>query len=260
MKIHTLTPGLMVITLIGCAKPVTVACPEPHETHAKDDHAREPGPHGGRILHFGKNHAELCIDRDMGKVTLWLVDDAMAKLVPVDSPSLTLNVTSPARQLTMPAEPHASDPKAEGRSSRFSVTDPAFTADRSWSGTIAFLANGKPYALDFTEIGAAVEAADPKEDELYLKPGGLYTIADIEANGRTTVSSKYKSLKISHDIKPKPGDRLCPVTLTKANEKLTWVIGGKTYEFCCPPCVDEYVGTAKTDPAGIKPPEAFIKK
>ena len=35
---------------------------------------------------------------------------------------------------------------------------------------------------------------------------------------------------------------------------------GKTYEFCCPPCVDEFVRMAKETPDQIKAPEMYVKK
>jgi multiple sugar transport system substrate-binding protein len=38
---------------------------------------------------------------------------------------------------------------------------------------------------------------------------------------------------------------ICPISKTKAAPKFSWVVGGKTYQFCCPPCVDEFVQTAK---------------
>jgi hypothetical protein len=63
-------------------------------------------------------------------------------------------------------------------------------------------------------------------------------------------------------MKPKPGDKICPVTMTKANPACTWIIAGKEYEFCCPPCVDEFVSWAK-DPElakDILPPEEYVKK
>ena len=106
---------------------------------------------------------------------------------------------------------------------------------------------------------AVAAAPTGKEAAVYLMPGGVYTADDIKANGDTTVSAKYKDLKVSHDIKPVAGDKLCPVTLTKANADLTWVIGGKKYEFCCPPCVEEFVSLAKTKPDEVKAPETYIK-
>jgi YHS domain-containing protein len=63
-----------------------------------------------------------------------------------------------------------------------------------------------------------------------------------------------------HDAKPKKGQRVCPITDTVANPKLSWVVGGKTYQFCCPPCVTEFVKKAKTNPKAIKAPEDYVKK
>jgi YHS domain-containing protein len=50
------------------------------------------------------------------------------------------------------------------------------------------------------------------------------------------------------------------VSKTKATPRFAWVIGGKMYLFCCPPCVDEFVQTAKEKPEEIKPPEEYRKK
>ena len=54
--------------------------------------------------------------------------------------------------------------------------------------------------------------------------------------------------------------RSCPVTFTKANPKIEWIVGGKKYLFCCPPCVDEFVRWAKVEPDQIKMPEEYIQK
>ena len=124
---------------------------------------------------------------------------------------------------------------------------------------------GERFRLGFTTAGAAhaeeMPPALPEDEErlLYLVPGGKYTAADIAANGRTSAGLKFRGQMASHDMKPKPGDRICPVTLTKANPKFAWVIDGKSYEFCCPPCIDEYVKLAKESPSELKGPETFIK-
>jgi YHS domain-containing protein len=104
------------------------------------------------------------------------------------------------------------------------------------------------------------QLADEDERKLYLTPGGKYTEADIKANGGQTAAAKFRGIMASHDMKPKPGDKVCPITLTKANPKFTWTIGGKEYEFCCPPCVDEFVQTAKMHPEEIKEPDDYVKK
>ena len=110
------------------------------------------------------------------------------------------------------------------------------------------------------EANVPDKVAGEEERKLYLAPGGKYTAADVQANGGVTASQKFKGVQAAHDLKPKPGDKICPVTLTKANPKFTWVVGGKTYEFCCPPCVDEFVQLAKEKPDQVKDPEEYRKK
>ena len=63
-----------------------------------------------------------------------------------------------------------------------------------------------------------------------------------------------------HDLDPQEGDRLCPVTFTKANPACSWVVGGQTYYFCCPPCVTDFVRTAKNKPGAVKDPGEYRKR
>jgi YHS domain-containing protein len=70
---------------------------------------------------------------------------------------------------------------------------------------------------------------------------------------------KFKGIKSTHDMKPKAGDRICPITETKANPLFSWVIDGKSYQFCCPPCVDEFLKAAKASEAPLAPPESYVK-
>ena len=100
---------------------------------------------------------------------------------------------------------------------------------------------------------------DAEERELYLTAGGAYTEADIAANGPTLPSQKYRSFRANHDLQPRPGDRLCPITRTKADPNCTWIVAGRSYEFCCPPCIAEFVRLAKEKPERIQPPEAFVQ-
>jgi YHS domain-containing protein len=60
-------------------------------------------------------------------------------------------------------------------------------------------------------------------------------------------------------MSPKPGDRICPITETKANPKFVWVIGGKSYQFCCPPCIDEFLQKAKSSDDPLPDPEIFVQ-
>jgi hypothetical protein len=100
---------------------------------------------------------------------------------------------------------------------------------------------------------------ESEEQEIHLSPGGSYTMADIKANGNIVPSQKYRSFQARHDYNPAIGDRLCPVTRTKANDSCTWTINGHIYQFCCPPCIDEFVRLAKEHPEQLLPPEAYVK-
>jgi hypothetical protein len=103
------------------------------------------------------------------------------------------------------------------------------------------------------------KVTDQAERKLYLEPGGRYTEADIEANGRRTASEVFAGFRARHDIAPQAGDRLCPITHTKANSSCTWIIDGLEYQFCCPPCIDEFIELAKRHPDQIRAPESYAK-
>lgn len=107
---------------------------------------------------------------------------------------------------------------------------------------------------------AGARPMSASERELFLTPGGKYTAADIRANGGTSAFQKFAGYVPSHDADVKPGAPVCPISETRPDPKLTWVIGGQTYQFCCPPCIAEFVQKAKTDPASIKAPGAYVKK
>jgi len=103
------------------------------------------------------------------------------------------------------------------------------------------------------------KVTDSAENELYLEPGGLYTLEDIEENGRLTASQKYVGFIPAHDANPKPGEPICPITRTKANPECSWIIGGNRYQFCCPPCIDEFLQKAKSSSSQMEHPSFFIQ-
>ena len=98
------------------------------------------------------------------------------------------------------------------------------------------------------------------EKELFLTPAGKYTMEDILANENLTRSQKFKDYISAHNPQPKKGDRICPISLTKANPSCTWIIGGKSYQFCCPFCIDEFLTLAKKSPEQIKDPEHYTNR
>lgn len=108
---------------------------------------------------------------------------------------------------------------------------------------------------------AVNESDEEKERRLFMTPGGKYTREDILANGEVLPSEKFKGIRAKHDNKLEPGDKICPVTLTaKANPKFSWIIDGQKYEFCCPPCIEDFVATAKEHPEEIKSPDSYRQK
>lgn len=274
--------GVLVLGLsaAGCGKPPVAKAPAAAAKKGDDHAGHSEGPHDGTVIEFGPYHGELVVDHAAKTATVYILDEDVTDPAPIATPKLLLSLKTPTFQADLVAVPQNSDPK--GKSSRFVATHENFAKQQEFEGTLSGEIDGKPYVGDFKEEphaehkgskgnpkaakpvddhGRAVVAAPAGEEaKLYLTPGGIYTAADIQANGSTTVSAKYKDLKVSHDIKPVTGDKLCPVTLTKANAALTWVIGGKKYEFCCPPCVEEFVTLAKTNPGEVKAPEAYLKK
>ena len=167
---------------------------------------------------------------------------------------------------SLKAEPQDDD--APDKTSQFVGELPSELQGQSLEVTIPNIRiAGERYRLGFSSVSETHgdeampnKLADNAEKNLYLTAGGKYTAADIQANGNMTATQKFRGFKPAHDLFPKVGDLICPITLTKANPKCTWIIGGKNYEFCCPPCVNEFVKLAKEKSEEIKEPEDFVKK
>lgn len=150
--------------------------------------------------------------------------------------------------------------KSEG--TIFVGSDPTLGTEASFSGMVAGMIDGKPSQGEFKEgdeHAHATPAGNVKEQDLFLKPGGLYTMADIEKNGKLVPSAKFKDMSWAHEDDLKPGDKICPVTYNKADAQCVWYVNGKAYEFCCPPCLEKFVKWAKSQPDKIKPPESYVK-
>ena len=112
---------------------------------------------------------------------------------------------------------------------------------------------------DTAPVKVVATLVTPEETKLYLTPGGAYTEADIAANGSTTPEIKFDGQMANHHLNPKRGTYTCPITKTQANPKFPWIVNGKKYLFCCPPCIAEFVKQAKTKPQSIKEPQAYIQ-
>ncbi len=250
--------------------PDTAPVTAPATADNSGEHEHLPGAHGGTIVQIGQDnyHAEAVFEKG-GGIRLYMLGKDEAKVVDVENQTLTAYIKaegdSASAKMLLEPDPQMGD--AEGKTSLFVGTLPSELEGQSLEITIPSITiAGERFRFGFasstsghdTEMPAKV--ADEEETALYLTAGGKYTEADIEANGRMTASAKFKGFRAAHDLNPKVGEQICPVTLTKANPKCTWIIGGKTYEFCCPPCIDEFVILAKEEPAEVKEPEQYVKK
>jgi len=243
---------------------------ETAEPPSDEEHGHKPGEHGGIIVSLGRDsyHVEAVFEEG-NRLRLYTLGNDESRVIDVDKQTLGGFVkaegATEARPFTFEPEPQDGD--AAGRTSQFLATLPEDLGGANLEVTVPnIVISGERFRLGFKSTpeqhdeGMPDKVEDAEEQALYLTPGGKYTEEDIKANGNVTASVKFKGFMSSHDMKPKPGDKICPVTMTKANPKCTWIVGGQAYEFCCPPCVDEFVKLAKEAPDGIKEPGAYVKQ
>jgi YHS domain-containing protein len=235
-----------------------------------DEHAHKPGAHGGIIVPIGADsyHAEAVIEKG-GTLRLLMLGADESRIHEVETQVLKAYIKAEgevdATAIELTATPQDGD--SADKTSQFTGQLPEAMVGKSLEVTIPNLRIGEErFRVGFsTNVAVHDEAmparvGDDEESQLYLTPGGKYTLADIAANGNVTASVKFKGIPSTHDNKPKPGDRICPISMTKANPKFTWIVEGKSYQFCCPPCVDEFVKTAKERPDELKDPDTYIKQ
>lgn len=237
-----------------------------------EEHGHKPGSHGGIIVPLGRDsyHVEAVFAKG-GAVRLYTLGKDEARVQEVDAQELVGYVTiaggtEAAEEMKFAAQPQTGDPA--GKTSLFVGQLPAALQGKAVQVTVNNIqVGGERFRVAFSNESVAHEddampptKGNEKAKALHLTPGGKYTAADIEANGKTTPAQKYKGFKSDHNAKPRPGDKICPISMTKSNPKLTWVVGGKTYEFCCLPCIDEFVELAKARPDEVLDPSAYTKK
>ncbi|MBL8864968.1 MAG: hypothetical protein JNK93_05355 [Planctomycetia bacterium] len=262
-------------TIVGCdsSPPGSPSVESKPSAGAKEDvHGHKPGAHGGILVSLGRDsyHAEAVFEKN-GTVRLYMLGKDEARVQEVEGQELTAFLTpegsTESDKMTFRPEPQPGD--AQGMTSLFTATLPKDLLGKKVQVTINNInIQGERFRITFANEGKGSHAdaempAKKESDEeqtLFLTPGGLYTAADIVANGNTVPTVKYKGIRASHDDNPKTGDKICPISKTKANPKFTWVIAGKTYEFCCIPCIEEFVVLAKEKPGEVKDPKDYVKK
>lgn len=239
---------------------------------SQEEHGHKPGMNGGIIVPIGRDsyHAEAVFEKQ-GTLSIYMLGQDEGRVQEVEVQKLTAFVKpvggADAQSLAIEAAPQDGD--ATGKTSRFKGSLPVALQGQAVEVTIPNIRiNGERFRVGFPSVlpgsheGEMMPESlgDDESRALYLTPGGKYTEADIAANGNQTGSQKFRGFVPKHDLKPKVGDKICPVTLTKANPQCSWIVGGKVYEFCCPPCVEEFVKLAKEQPDEIKEPSDYVKR
>lgn len=267
----TVTPATVATTSVASpAAPATTSNIENGEKKTtEEEHPHKPGSHGGIIIPIGSDsyHAEAVIETT-GEFRLLMLGKDETRIQEVDVQPVKAYVKAIGDPNATPIELAAvpQDGDSPDKTSQFVGQLPKAFRGKQLDVTIPNLRiAGERFRVGFTTVTEShveeMPANLPAEEErkLYLTAGGKYTEADIKANGGLTASQKFKGLTSSHDMFPKEGDRICPVTKTKANPNFTWIVDGRSYQFCCPPCVDEFVTMAKERPEEIKAPNDYIK-
>jgi YHS domain-containing protein len=244
-----------------------------------NSHEHESGSHGGQIISLGRDSYHVEVVETKGAtsaermVRLYLLGADESRIEEIEAVTLQayLKVEGDSEAVTEKVEADPQSGDTPGKTSVLVMKIPEKFTDKSLAITIPNIRFGtERFRLAFNletdqhEQEAMHGVITSKEtsaedEELYLTPGGLYTDEDIKANGGVTAAQKFRGIKATHDVKPKSGDRLCPISMTKANAEFTWVIGGKPYQFCCPPCVDEFLELAKKSPEKVSAPETYVK-
>jgi YHS domain-containing protein len=264
--------AVALFAVAGCGTNPPAADKVPSVAEQPGEHDHKPGTHGGFIVEIGRDnyHAEPVFEKD-GVLRVYLLGKDEARVEEVEAQTLTAYAkpegSAEAIEFSLKPAPRPDD--APGKTSVFAGTLPQKLWGKRVEVTVPSIRiAGERFRFGFKnavadaehQAGMPAKVSDDEERKLYLTPAGKYTEADIKANGKRTASERFKGQMASHDLSPRPGDKICPITLTKANAKFTWVVGGKQYEFCCPPCVDEFVQTAKEKPDEIKEPADYVKK
>jgi len=236
------------------------------------EHGHAPGQHGGVMVSLGRDsyHVEAVIDAS-GTIRLYTLGKDESRVIDVEATPWKgfVKAQGDAEAVAVAFEPQPQEGDLQNKSSLFVGKIPQELSGRALDVTIPNInINGERFRLGFQSAhsssdsahGMPDQLAKDEESELYLKPMGRYTASDIEANEHMLPSQKFKGLKSMHNMNPKVGDQICPITETKANPKFSWIVDGESYLFCCPPCVDEFVKMAKSSSEPLPAPESYVKK
>lgn len=238
--------------------------------------------HGGHVERVGERFMEATIQKG-GALHVSFLDNDESTLFPIQATELIAQAQSIHQDIqvstfTLKGQPTASE--APGTASTFTGKLPDDVSDHAITLSINVPMDGKTYRLTFNQNRHADDVKKPimakmlpsgkivmpeglapaAERRLFLTPGGPYTQKDIEQNRNLVPSVKFAGFEASHNMNPQPGDRICPITKTKINPIISWVIGGHRYGFCCPPCIGDYLAKVKKNPKELKPTGTYFKR
>jgi hypothetical protein len=236
-----------------------------HEHHAQ---------HGGLVEAIGTSHIELLVEKG-GRLRVYTLGKDETQIRPLAVTELTAEVQAHGaaefNRVNLRAEPLPGD--TPGTAAQFAGQLPTELVGKPLNIILTVPIDGNRYRARFMTTAHGAESShetvmpqtkvigiSEKERNLFLTPGGLYSYADIQANGRQVASEKFRNFEPKHNLFPKPGERICPVTKTVANPACSWIVNGKNYTFCCPPCIEEFVRQGKEKPNTIKTPEEYVKR
>jgi len=255
---------LSFVFLAGCtpskdgAKDASAKAKDAPKDKKDHDHG-ETGPHGGAIAEWDDVfHAEFTVDPATKSAIIYILDDKAKNAPKIDAAKITkvkLSITSAKPIVTIDLTHDAK--KSNDKGIVFTGTHDSFEKPGELKGTIDGTVDGKPYSGDF-KYKHADKSKAARVKEMYLTPGGIYTLADIKANGNTTAAEKFKGKVWEHADNLKVGDRICPVTNNKAEAECAWTVQSQSYQFCCPPCVDKFVGWAHNQPEKVKNANEYV--
>jgi hypothetical protein len=273
--------GFVALTLAvvaGCSQPTNQNTEGKDKAAAKEkdksdgEHGHKPGKHGGSIVEIGRDnyHAE-AIFGEKGLVRLHMLAKDEAQIQEVDQQTLVAYAKADGDtkgfEFKLDSKPRPDD--GNGKTSVFEGTLPESLRDKRVEVTVTTIRiEGGRFRFAFKNfkegqhgVGMPKQISSEKMKKLYATAKGKYTEADIKSNGvGVTAMDRYGNEMTEHDDNPKPGDRICPISKTKANPTITWIVGGEKYEFCCTPCINEFVKKAQEKPDEVKDPASYVKK
>jgi len=237
------------------------------ENGVEGEHTHEKGPHGGIVVVIDKAdhyHAEVLVEDD-GRIQLFFYGKDTAQPVEV-SPQL---LTGKARKkggdgsTSLILRPAGKPGEARRTTSHFvgRLSPELLENHLSVSiGEVSIQGHSLTFQFNLPDSPDGKKRALESEKALVINPKGKYTRADVAAMGKNLPSEQFKGIKVVHSLRKSVGDVVCPVTRAKADTRITWQVNGQIYQFCCSPCITEFVNWAQEYPESIVAPEDLVIK